>query len=259
MKITALGIGSAFAIYPNFQSNFLIEKDGKKLLVDAGSDVRHALNAQNLSYRDIDAVYISHLHTDHAGGIEYLAFCSYFDPTKNKIDLYGHYDVLTQGWENTWSGGLASIQGRRVVLDDYFCCSRLSDNGSFIWQGIEFFIVQTVHIMNGYAIVPSYGLIFKDPDSLETKTIYMTSDTQFNPNQIRDFYNKADVIIQDCETAPYKSGVHAHITELQTLAPEIKAKMCLTHYQPNLIKNEEVKEMGFLGLCQPGIIYDSEK
>jgi ribonuclease BN (tRNA processing enzyme) len=82
MELVALGTGSAFTL-KNFQSNYLL-KGEKNLLIDCGGDIRFSLKEQNMSYKDIDAVYISHLHADHQGGLEYLAFCSYFDPSKKK-------------------------------------------------------------------------------------------------------------------------------------------------------------------------------
>jgi ribonuclease BN (tRNA processing enzyme) len=236
----------------NFQTNLLIESNGKNLLIDAGTDIRFALKEQKLSYKDIDALYVTHLHADHIGGIEYLAFCSYFDPSKDKIKLYGHRDVISRAWDSVWSGGLASVQGKVIGLHDYFDVHYLEDNGSFMWEGIHFDIVQTVHIMNGYAIVPSFGLMIHEPFS--TKKIYFTSDTQFNPNQIKDFYRQADVIIQDCETAPFMSGVHAHFNELKTLDETTRSKMLLIHYQDNADAEFEAKaiEAGFKGLCKQG-------
>lgn len=251
MKIVPIGVGSAFSM-KNFQTNLLIESNGKNMLVDAGTDIRFALKAQNKSYKDIDAIYVTHLHADHIGGIEYLAFCSYFDPTKSKIKLYGHRDVLSRAWASAWSGGLSSVQGKMIGLHDYFDVEYLEDNGSFLWEGIHFDLVQTVHIINNYAIVPSFGLMIYDPFS--TQKIYFTSDTQFNPNQIRDFYKQADIIIQDCETGPFPSGVHAHYVELQTLEDATRAKMMLIHYQDNVDDSFETKILaaGFKGICKQG-------
>jgi len=252
MKIIPVGVGAAFSM-KNFQSNLLIENNGRNLLVDAGTDIRHSLAQQGKCYKDIHALYVTHLHADHIGGVEYLAFCSYFDPTKDKIKLYGHRDVISRAWDSVWSGGLASIQGKVIGLHDYFDVNYLEDNDSFIWEGAHFDIVQTVHIMNGYAIVPSFGLMIHEQCS--TKKIYFTSDTQFNPNQIRDFYKQADVIIQDCETSPYLSGVHAHFDELKTLDASIKSKMLLIHYQDNVDSayREKAVENGFKGFCEQGI------
>lgn len=95
---------------------------------------------------------------------------------------------------------------------------------------MPFQIVQSAHIMDGYAIVPTYGFIMTTPDDYK---VYWTSDMQFNPNQIMDFYKKADTIIQDCETLPFKSGVHAHFDDIATLPLDIREKMLLVHYHRN--------------------------
>ena len=88
MKITFLGTGSAFTT-KNFQTNTIIERNGKRLLIDAGSDIRFSLQNIGLNYLNIDAIYVTHLHADHVGGMEYLAFCNYFNPrAQNKITLY---------------------------------------------------------------------------------------------------------------------------------------------------------------------------
>ena len=52
-------------------------------------------------------------------------------------------------------------------------------------------------------------------------------------------YNAADIIIQDCEVTPYKSGVHAHWSELITLDRSIKNKMFLIHYQDSILAPDE--------------------
>ena len=255
MKLIPIGTGSAFTM-ENFQTNLLVEQNGKRLLIDAGGDVRFALKDLGLAYQDIDALYLTHLHADHLGGVEYLAFTSYFDPSKGpkSIELFGHQRILEDAWNASLRGGLRSIQGKVINLPDYFNIHPLSDNGSFFWQKIQFDIVQSVHIMDGYSIVPSYGLMIHSSN----KKIYYTSDAQFNPNQIKDFYNQADLIIQDCETAPFQSGVHAHYDELKTLAPETKKKMILTHYQDNIITDgiawsqERAKADGFKGFAEKG-------
>lgn len=179
-------------------------------------------------------MYISHLHADHAGGIEYLGFCSFFDTNKEKIQLIGNRDIIREGWKHTWSGGMRSYQGKVLTLEDFFDVQMIPQNGRFIWEDIEFQIVQSVHIMDGYAIVPSYGLMMNQGQTgIDKYSVFFTTDTQFNPNQIMDFYKQADLIVQDCETYPFKSGVHAHFDELCTLPEDIRKRMVLVHYADN--------------------------
>lgn len=256
MRIKFFGTGSAFTL-KNFQTNIGIEQNGKWLLLDVGGDIRFSLKNAGMSYKDINSVYISHLHTDHSGGIEYLGFCSYFDPSVSKIDLYGNGELLRRGWEDTWKGGLESIQCKLLSLEDFFNLKMIKSNGFFIWEGIQFNIVQSIHIMNGYSLVPCYGLMIQS----NPITIYWGSDNQFCPSQVMDFYSQADFIIQDCETAPFKSGVHAHYEELSTLPEKIKKKMFLVHYQDNILDDNNIiseewkkkaEKAGFIGFVQKG-------
>jgi len=268
MKITFLGTGSAFT-KNNYQTNTLITYRDKTLLIDAGGDIRFSLDKAGMSYKDVHAVYITHLHNDHIGGIEYLAFCNYFDPSiKEKPQLIGNNELIRELWNNSLRGGLKSIQGKKTSLDDYFDVMMIRKNGKFIWEGIEFHIVQSIHIIDEYSIVPSFGLMIH----YGGKKIYYTGDTQFAPNQILDFYKEADLIIHDCETTPFKSGVHANYLDIITLPKEIKTKMMLQHYQDNVISPDQIegwrdssKEAGFTcwdnknyGFVMRGSIFDVE-
>ena len=231
-----LGTGNAFPydlnLPPedqNFQSNaMLIAPSGRKLLIDAGGLIQNALGFYQMSSADLDSVYISHPHGDHIGGLEYIAFTTYFNPTLPKPRLIANKKLVRELWNNSLSGGLGSIQGQITDLDTFFNVDAVGKNQTFRWSNIDFQPVQVVHYMDGFDIVPSYGLFWEVND----KKYFFTSDTQHCPNQIKDFYNVADLIFQDCETAPFPSGVHAHYTELVTLPDDIKAKMHLYHYHP---------------------------
>lgn len=229
MNIKFLGYGSAFTT-KNFNTNLLITENNKNLLIDCGTDIRFSLKKKGLSYKDIDSVYISHCHGDHCGGLEYLAFCSYFDSQKEKINLFVHKKVLDILWNNTLKGGLESIQFKTNTLDDYFNVYPIEDNGGFFWNETHLQVVQSVHVMNGREIIPSYGLFLRNEEK-----IFITTDCQFCPHQILDFYKSADKIFQDCETSPFKSGVHAHYDDLKTLDVNIKKKMTLMHVNDNCL------------------------
>jgi ribonuclease BN (tRNA processing enzyme) len=254
MKITFVGVGGAFAGADQFQSNLLITSDsGKKLMVDCG-------NLAPLAYRElgitnanvggeIDGIFITHQHADHIGGLEWLLFCTFFNPTLKgkKPKLFTTNSLMRKLWNTSLKGGLESIEGRLMTLDDYFDCQPVRKNSVFVWEGIEFRPVQTVHVMNGFKIVESYGLMITPPSG---KKVYFTGDTQFCPHQIEAFYKQADVIFHDCETYPFHSKVHAHYDFLKTLKPEFKGKMHLYHYGPD--PKQPAIEDGFLGFVKKG-------
>ncbi len=253
MKLTFIGTGSAFTM-SNFQSNMLLEDSGKRLLIDCGGDIRHALAKAGLGAEAIDALYVSHLHADHIGGIEWLAFSRLFGK-EPKPDLYINERLATTLWENSLRGGMASHQGVILTLDHFFdSVHRIPQNGAFRWGHAECQLVQTVHYMDGYEIVPSYGLIMRVDSNPAAGEVFLTTDTQFAPNQIMDFYRRASTIFQDCETSDHRSGVHAHYTELVTLPEEIRAKMWLYHYQDGALP--DARKDGFAGFVERGQAFE---
>lgn len=246
MKLTWLGTGTINS-FNNYHTNALFTSDkGENLLFDCGGDIRFALHDLGYKYSDIDNVYISHLHGDHCGGLEWLGFCRYFDPSVSKPNLYISYTIKNDLWGTTLSGGMKSLQGTVNSLESYFNVCEIVKNGSFIFGSAEFQLVQSIHIMDGFTITPCFGLMA----NINGKNVYLTADSQFCPSQIMDFYNMADVIFHDCEIFPFKSGVHANYMDLKTLPKEIKEKMWLVHYQE--MERPDAEGDGFKGFVEKG-------
>ena len=251
MKLIFLGSGSAFTVGgDNYQSNMLFEsKSGRKLLIDCGSDIRFSLNAAGFSHLDITDIYISHLHADHAGGLEYIGFTTKFDPRCNKPNLYASKDLAHDLWYRTLSGGMRSIEGELTSIDTFFDIHKIPKSGSFTWEGVEFRLLRVIHVDNGYFMMPSYGLYFE----VEGVKVLLSTDTQFEEN-LFDFYEQADIIFHDCETSMFASGIHAHYDELMTLPAEIRGKMWLYHYEPGTLPN--AKKDGFRGFIKRGQTFE---
>lgn len=243
MKIKFIGVGSAFTTAEYYQSNMLITaKSGKRLLFDCGSDTRFSLTESIGAnpLKQIDAIYISHLHADHIGGMEWVAFNTYFDPHIKKPKLFMNKKTMHKMWHHALKGGLACVNGKVMHLTDFFDCQPITEGGTFIWENMSFTLIKMPHVMGKwYNNHYSYGLLFQEmvtnsssPDD-ETPIILITSDTLFRPKLIARLAQKATIIFHDCETSPFKTKVHAHYEELCTLPVEIAQKMWLYHYQPH--------------------------
>lgn len=248
-EITFAGVGSAFTTQDYWQSNMVINTNDGQMLVDCGGDARFSLGELGIQACDPDAIYISHLHDDHIGGLEWLGFSTYFNPNCNRPTMYIVEDLIDDLW-GSLKAGMQSHEGVVLTLDSFFKVQGIKPNMAFKFGGLSLQPVQTVHVMNGFRIVHSYGLLI---DNHGHKT-FLTTDTQFCPRQIEKFYKEADLILQDCETAPYKSGVHAHYSDLVTLDSEIKEKMWLYHYQPN--PHQRPEDDGFAGFISKGQSFD---
>lgn len=251
MRLTFLGTGSAFVVGDNFQSNCLIELDNKKkLLIDCGTDARHSLFAHGLTYHDIDNVFISHLHNDHAGGLEWLGLTRKFDSSCEAATLHISDKLVKALWETILSGSMRTLEEKEADIHDFFKVSLINEPATFEWSSIQFQLIKTKHYFSNHQQVPSYGLFF----TVNGQTVFYTSDTQFTPELLMPYFKKADIIFHDCEVATQKSGVHANYEDLITLDEDIKAKMWLYHYSN--VALPDAKKAGFLGFARKGQVFD---
>jgi ribonuclease BN (tRNA processing enzyme) len=259
--IKFLGVGGAFAPITKGHSNMLVTAEtGERMLIDCGSAVQFTLKPDfNLTPSDIDAIWISHLHADHIGSLEWFAFYRYFVPNKDKDGktikpkLYMIGNLMQELWETSLKGGLQSVEGKIMNLTDYFDCIPVDENSFFNFGGLICTPVQTIHVMSGYMFKHSYGLLLLNDKT--GKRTFVTTDTQFCPYQLRVFYNQANQIFHDCETLITKSHVHAHYEDLKTLPVETKNKMWLYHYADK-VADDTLKADGFLGFVEKGQEFD---
>jgi len=261
-ELQFLGSGSGLGSpKENYHSNVvIIHRPAPQLKprlfgIDAGSTFQMAIEDLGYDILNFDGFYITHLHADHVGGMEWVGFKTFFSTYpfgQKRPDLYGNTEVLENLWRQTLSGGMESIQGQQNTLETFFRTNYIPPNGSFMWNAdakdfITFNLVQTVHVVDDRRIKPSFGLMF----AINGINIFYTGDTQFAPNQIMTYYEQADVIFQDCELASYPNSVHAQYHQLQTLPDSIKRKMWLYHYNGEL----PTESSGFLGFVKKGQVF----
>ncbi len=239
-----------------------------RLLVDIGGDARHALKSLGLSSSDIDGIYISHPHNDHIGGIEYMGLTTLFNPfyTQDKKrwlgdefiaeklfleqavgpnppgsakpDLFIHKKVLDP-LKRAVGPGLDTVQGvPNVCLETYFdihlvgkqedgrTITHAFQDGEDNWTMTPIF---AMHVFSSSEEMPSYGISLQHSAGYN---VLMPTDIQYMiPPQLEMHYRKADRIYMDCETSPFPSGVHPHISDLvNNLDPQIQKKCLLYHY-----------------------------
>ena len=251
MELTFLGVSSALSIGEKlFQSNMLIKSlSGKYLLIDCGTDIKHSLNEQKISSESIDAVYVSHLHSDHTGGLEWLGFSALFQQNSKRPKLY--IDTLLEKalWDNVLSGGMSSIEEEKAFLSTYFDVQTII-NKQFVWEGYKFELIQVVHSIDNHQQLPCFGLIIYG----DKKKVFLSTDTRFTPKTLMSTYNNVDLIFHDCETMTNPSMQHATYHDLTKLNHKIKAKMWLYDY--NQIDELNAKKDGFLGFVLQGQRFD---
>ncbi len=284
MKIKFLGSGSAFVIPErdnNYQSNILITKTietpivhenehntllgeteiiTRALLIDAGEQIASSLYYNGFNVTDIDAVFITHNHSDHNSGLNYIGFKTYFIPPfgDNKPALFAASRVMETLWENVLKGNMESLNDKRVGIDEYFNVYPIGPKQSFNFQNTQFTPIKVPHVINDLEDVPSYGLKWTE----DNVKFFFSGDCQFDFWRLMPFWEEADVIFQDCEMMDYDGGVHAQFRQLNEIPADYKSKMYLYHYI--IYGNKTVEELeqevinaGFAGLVKCGQEFDT--
>jgi ribonuclease BN (tRNA processing enzyme) len=263
MKLTVIGCGNAFSNL-NYNQSFLLEEGSSKMLVDCGQQISRALHDQKIDLNSITDVYITHAHSDHISSLAALSFQRYDWMNKPHHYSEGNYaprlianeKLMEDLWNHSLKGGLNSMEGFDATLETFFETKPIKANEEFEWEGWTVKLIQQVHVLTGSVIMPSFGLFFEKKGH---QSLFLTTDAQyFQPEQVGVFYEKADIIIQDCEcigvdtvakNLDFKSGVHANYGQLagnynansMVLSEDIKKKLYLSHYQDFVTEGKDYK------------------
>lgn len=89
MTVILLGTGTPFVDAERFGAAVLVEAGGKKLLFDCGRGAVIRLKQAGVRHEEIDALFLTHLHSDHVVGIPDLWLTAWFQGRKTPLKLLG--------------------------------------------------------------------------------------------------------------------------------------------------------------------------
>jgi len=257
LTFTFLGVGGAFT-RRHYHSNVLVEawaddpsrqnRPDDVLLVDFGASGPAAMSKLSektefsylrrglqLDYSTIRAVFVTHTHADHIGGLEDMAFLSRFiHADAPKPELIGDKRVIELLWERSLRGGLEAAPGGLATLSDYFDVRELDhqipDRRRFaMLDRYRFELFPTDHIrIHAKYDWPSFGLFARDDQS--GASVFFSGDTRFDFEPYRPLLEQADFVFQDAQLEDVPEPVHALIGELRTMPESIRRKTHLYHY-----------------------------
>lgn len=262
LELYFLGVGSAFA-QKNNQTNFLLIKGDKHVLVDFGMTGPRSLADAGLKPTDIEVVLPTHSHSDHTGGIEALALMNRYVGMRfmgrPKLQMIVDENYQRVLWTHTLQGGLEWNEkdmgtSQKLSFSDFFDVIRPSwksfspretftvDHGDI---HIELF--RTNHIpeqsSTWEASFISYGMFVDDH-------VFISGDTKFDINLIESYADRSEIMFHDVQFFP--GAVHTPLENLKTLSDDIKSKMYLMHYADNY-DTQDIS--GFAGWAEQGVRY----
>ncbi len=226
MKLTILGKHGPFPKAGGACSGYLIEDGKTKVLIECGSGVLGKLQ-EVYSISSLDAVILSHLHSDHTSDMMVLRYA--LDVLKNK-KLFDR-DAL-----NLYLPGNPIEEYNRLASQEAFKASVLTEGASFSIGDLSFSFKKMTHPYESYGICISNG---------DKKFVY-TGDTNYNP-YIADFAQDADLFLADTvfldkDLVAGKSP-HLSAAEVGKIATQARVKkLILTHINPTYDENELLEE-----------------
>lgn len=233
-----LGVGNAQAIELGSAAS-VIECDGNpELMIDCGQE---ALTAYSVQYRSMpDAVFITHVHMDHVGGLERLFYKIYFDREKRgKVRLYVPVAVLP------------FLQQR---LADY--PGVIAEGGANWWDGFQLIPVSKGFWHRGfwYDVFPvrhhlpetAYGLRLRG-------SMIWTGDTRPIPEVLAKYADADEFIAHDCAWQGNPS--HSGIEDLEREYPAELLQRCTLYHYESQAHGEKLRARGYR-IAVPGELVD---
>src|SRR5262245_52486985 len=224
MKLTILGSGTSVPHSARAASAYWLETNAGSILLDVSADAAHRMAQEGLDWPNLAAIWISHFHLDHMGGLAPFLFGLRWAP---------------QVQSRTKTLRVFGPQGLRGLVE----AVNDSNNYRLFEQRFPIEIVE-VAADKEFEILPgviaktlstphtpeSLALRLKDEDS---KLFVYTSDTGFSEDLI-PFAKNADLLLMECSFRRNKPiQKHLELAEAMRVARDCAPrKLVLTHLYP---------------------------
>ena len=217
MKLIILGSGTCVPSLKRSAPGYYLQAEDWQALVDCGSGTLLQLERAGKSYKDIDAVFITHRHPDHFADLMPLIHALIATPKfMREKDLY---IVASGGFIAYYEKAIAPIIGkpRDFSVETIEIQDKL-DVGPF-----NVFAVNTIHSADSVA--------YRFEQS--GKSVVFTGDTDYDHGIIEISIN-ADLLIADCSFPDsQKTKGHLSAKECGLIAKKAGAKkLVLSHLYP---------------------------
>jgi ribonuclease BN (tRNA processing enzyme) len=224
MKFIVLGSGTSVPHPKRSNSAFWLETETGSLLLDCSPSAIHRMAQENLDWVNLDAIWISHFHLDHCGGLAPFLFGTKHAPQtqtrKKTLKIFG-------------------AKGLKNLIEAF----DRADRYDLFEQPFPLEVIE-VEPMKRFEILPGMEAdTLKTPHTDESlsirvrdkngKTLVFTADTGFE-KAFRTFAKNADLFVLECsffKNKPIKK--HLELAEAMYLVRHAKPKRAiLAHFYP---------------------------
>lgn len=186
VRVVLLGTGSPFPSVKRFGPAVLVQAGGKTLLFDAGRGVAQRLVQAGVRLGSIDALFLTHLHSDHLVGLPDLWLTGWLPlPVANRkgpFHVYGPAGTasLTQNLERAYEWDITTrIADQQLRRDDVSVVAKEFEEGvAYEEGGVK---VTAFSVDHGELIKPAFGFRV----DYGARSVTISGDTRPSDNLIR--------------------------------------------------------------------------
>ena len=227
MKLVVLGSGTSVFHPHRAAAAFWVQTAGGSLLLDCSADAPHRMAQEALDWPNLDAIWISHLHLDHCGGLAPLLFGMKHAPQtrsrKKPLQIFG-----CTGTKKLLTAIDDAHHYKLFELPFPLHLTEVSANDSpsqfEIMSGVTAAVVSTPHRPESLAL--------RLADERGTTVVY-SSDTGFS-EEVGQFARHADLFVLECSFYRNKPiQTHLELADAMRMSAIAEPrKVVLTHLYP---------------------------
>ena len=233
MKLTILGSGTSVPHPARASAAHWLQTASGSLLLDISADAAHRMAQENLDWPNLDAIWVSHFHLDHLGGLPTFLFGTKWAPqTQSRTKPLRVYGPT----------GLQRIVNAITDSNDYRLLEQPfpieiveAPPGEFeILPGVIADTFSTPHTDESRALKLTGGASKAEASKVEdSKSFVYTSDTGFSEN-IVPFAKEVDLLLMECSFRRNKPvQKHLELADAMQLAEKCNPRrVVLAHLYP---------------------------
>ncbi|MFN2576563.1 MAG: MBL fold metallo-hydrolase [Pyrinomonadaceae bacterium] len=224
MQLIVLGSGTSVFHPRRAAAGFWLKTAAGSILLDCSADAPHRMAQENLDWRNLDAIWISHLHLDHCAGVAPFLFRIKWAPgineRKKPLRIFGCEGIrkLLQAIDGAHNYKLFD---QNFAVEIRELAPAESTQAFDLLAGLKAEIISTPHRPESLAI--------RLTERNGPKLVY-TSDTGY-AESIAQFARKSDLLILECSFYRDKpTQKHLELAEAMRIAKIAEPKqLLLTH------------------------------
>lgn len=214
ITITCLGHGGAFADQSVGNTAYLVDFEDLRILVDCGGTVPEVLKEFDIDPGSLSVIMLTHLHGDHAAGLERLLYHRQFISKVPAVILCAGRHVIRE-WR-TYNSNIGNGLNDLVDFESVPTGESEVIIGNFSAQAFE-----TSHDTNPNGMLADmrcYSYLL----TLGNLKVFFSGDRVWQhagDDKLHDAMLAADFVFHELELFSPASGVHTNIEDFDTVPP----------------------------------------